>query len=106
ATTSISRLVGLLNRKALAPGEGLLIKPCQAVHTCFMRFAIDVIFLDQDYRVVGLVENIKPFRFSPFFNQGVMALELPAGTVKETDTQLGNCLDIRGNNSTNSLFIN
>ncbi|MHB8171474.1 MAG: DUF192 domain-containing protein [Thermincolia bacterium] len=102
----LSRLVGLLNRKKLAPGEGLLIKPCQAIHTCFMRFAIDVVFLDRDGWVVGIVEEIKPFRFSSFFKEAVMALELPKATVKKTNTQIGDCLEIRGNGSSNLLFFN
>jgi len=106
ADTFWSRLVGLLNRKNLSPGEGLLINPCRGVHTWFMRFPIDVVFLDRDLRVVGVVENLTPYRCSPFFNNAVMTLELPVLTVKGTDTRLGDCLEIRGNDSAISLFIN
>jgi len=69
---------GLLGRSGLAPRQGLLIRPCSSVHTWFMRFAIDVVYLDRDWRVTKVVPNLKPWRFS--WGRGAhMALELPSG---------------------------
>lgn len=59
-----TRLRGLLGRKGLQAGEGLLLRPVGAIHTMFMRFAIDVVFLDRDYTVLKVVENLRPWRFA------------------------------------------
>ena len=62
AKTFLQRLKGLMGRKCLPPGEGMLILKCNAIHTCFMRFAIDATFLDCDDNVVKVVRNIRPWR--------------------------------------------
>ena len=62
AATRGARAVGLLNRNGLEPGEGLWIVPSRGVHTCWMRFAIDVIALDDDGVVIDRVANLKPWR--------------------------------------------
>src|SRR5918992_3438747 len=62
AETPLSRLRGLLGRSRLASGEGLLIRPTSAIHTCFMRFPIDAVFLDRDLVVVKIVSNLRPWR--------------------------------------------
>ncbi|MBP5403612.1 MAG: DUF192 domain-containing protein [Elusimicrobiaceae bacterium] len=77
-----SRLKGLMGRKQLAVGEGLLLEPCPQVHTCFMYFAIDVIFLSKDNRVVAVAEDLKPWRMSSFYPSARRTLELPSGTLK------------------------
>lgn len=92
AGTFFSRLVGLLNRAELPLGEGLIIKPCNSVHTCFMRFTIDVLFLNKDYRVVKIVENMVPNRFTKIIKDSVMVVELPSGVVRLTGTQVGDVL--------------
>jgi uncharacterized protein len=89
ADTASKRMVGLLDRSNLDQGEGLVLDPCNSVHMLFMKFAIDVIFLDKNNRVVGLCENLKPFCFSPIFWESACALELPAGTIKQSNTQSG-----------------
>jgi len=58
----LSRAIGLIGRRSLPPGEGLLIPRCNCVHTLFMRFAIDVTFLDSRGEVVKRVENVRPWR--------------------------------------------
>ena len=58
-----SRLLGLQFRRSLPPDAGLLVKPCGSIHTCFLRFAIDAVFLDADGRVLAVRRNIKPWRF-------------------------------------------
>ena len=57
-----ARARGLIGRRSLAPGTGLLIPRCNAIHTFFMRFPIDAAFLDRDNRVVKVVRNIRPWR--------------------------------------------
>ena len=89
ADTPAKRMKGLLGRAGLNPGEGLLLSPCQSVHMLFMKFAVDVVFLDKDNRVAGLCENLQPFHFSPIFLESACAVELPAGTIKQSGTQKG-----------------
>ena len=64
ADTFWKRAIGLMGRKKLAAGWGFLILRCNSIHTCFMRFPIDAIFLDQDYRVVKVVRGVKPWRMA------------------------------------------
>ena len=74
----LTRLRGLLGRRELPPGEGLLIRPAGAVHTSFMRFPIDVVFLDRDLTVVDVVDGLVPWRAAG--RRGAHAvLELAAG---------------------------
>ncbi len=63
ARTFFERARGLIGTKSLAPGEGLLIPRCNAIHTFFMSFPIDATFLDRDGRIVRVVKNIRPGRF-------------------------------------------
>ena len=63
ARNFFERARGLIGVRALAPGDGLLIPKCNAIHTCFMRLTIDATFLDRDGRVVKTVRNIRPGRF-------------------------------------------
>jgi uncharacterized membrane protein (UPF0127 family) len=60
----LSRLRGLLGRRELPAGEGLLLSPSSSVHTLFMRFPIDVVFLDQGLRVVGVSADVRPWRLT------------------------------------------
>ena len=80
AGTMWQRAVGLLGRRELAARDGLVIAPCVQIHTWFMRFPIDVVFLDREDRVVKVVSNLGPFKtaFGGFSARAV--LELPAGT--------------------------
>jgi uncharacterized membrane protein (UPF0127 family) len=87
-----TRMKGLLGRKSLSPQEALIISPCQSVHMLFMKFAIDVVFVDQHQRVVGLCADLKPFAFSPVFWKSACAIELETGTIKETNVCLGDQL--------------
>lgn len=89
ASTPLSRMIGLLNRSALDSHEALIIYHCRSIHMFFMRFAIDVIFVDRMNRVVGLVEGIKPFHLSPIFFKASYVIELKAGTIRETKTRAG-----------------
>lgn len=95
AETFWARLVGLLNRNSLKEGEGLLIPSCQCIHMFFMKFPIDVIFIDKKNLVVSIVENIKPFKMSPMFWKASDAIELPVGTIQRSATAVGDVLQFR-----------
>jgi len=78
AATPFARLRGLLGHKSLPSGQGILLRPAASVHTFFMRFAIDVVFLDEDLQVVGIASDLSPWRAAG--KRGARAvLELPAG---------------------------
>ena len=78
AETPLTRLRGLLGRARLRSDEGLLIRPTAAVHTCFMRFPIDAVFLDSNLVVVGVEADLRPWRVAA--RRGAKAvLELAAG---------------------------
>jgi uncharacterized membrane protein (UPF0127 family) len=81
ARTFWQRLKGWIGKRSCRAGEGLLLTPCRSVHTWFMSVPIDVIYLDQDLRVVGIAERVKPFRFPKSVRRASSVLELPAGTV-------------------------
>ncbi len=92
ADTLCKRLVGLLSHTQLANGEGLWIIPCNSIHSIGMRFAFDALFLDHDLRVVHLIESMRPWRLSRMIWKAKSVLELPAGTIARTGTQLGDQL--------------
>jgi len=89
AARSWTRLQGLIGRASLERGEGLLLLGTKGIHTIGMRFAIDVLFLDEDGRVIHLVHALKPHQISPLIGNSAMVLELPAGILRETGTELG-----------------
>src|SRR5450755_2772758 len=95
AATTARRMVGLLGRERLEPGTGLLIMPSQAIHTVAMHFAIDVVFLDRDWRVVFLRRAMLPFRMTGLHWKAHCVLELPAGVIAATSTSVGDQLAIQ-----------
>ena len=82
---------GLLGRDGLEPGTGMLIDAAPSVHMFFMRFPIDVVFLDRDRTVVGVMHRLAPWRVAGA-RHAVAALELPAGTAAEAGIQEGDVL--------------
>ena len=88
ATSFSARSRGLLGRRELPTGTGMLIDPCPSVHTWFMSIPIDVIFLDGENRVVGLKRELKPFRMAGAW-RATKTLELPVGTIAATGTSVG-----------------
>jgi hypothetical protein len=79
---------GLLGRRALATGEALLLRPCSSIHTFFMRFAIDVVFLDRDGRVLKVVEHLVPWRAS-WCRGAREAIEVAAGATAQAGIEIG-----------------
>ncbi|GIU75531.1 MAG: hypothetical protein KatS3mg004_2618 [Bryobacteraceae bacterium] len=92
AGESGSRRRGLLGRESLEAGEGLWIVPCEAVHCFFMKFTIDVVFLDRKKRVVKVRPSLRPWRISGSL-RAHSVLELPEGTIRATGTQPGDELE-------------
>jgi uncharacterized membrane protein (UPF0127 family) len=92
ADSSAKRSKGLLGRKSLSPGEGLWILPCESVHTFWMRFSIDLIYLDRQKRIRRLVSAVPPWRISACFSAHSV-IELPAGVITDTLTQPGDMLE-------------
>jgi uncharacterized membrane protein (UPF0127 family) len=90
----LKRMKGLLGKSELPIGEALWIKPCMSIHTFFMRFPIDVIFLNKRNQVVALIKNILPNRLTGLYPKAVSILELPAGTIEATDTEVGDKIEI------------
>jgi len=89
AGTSSERKRGLLGRERMEPGEGMYIVPCKMVHTFRMKFPIDVAFISADGRVTAVHHSLKPNRVSKLSVLAEGALELPAGTLRATDTEVG-----------------
>ena len=94
ADTSFKRLKGLLGRRALEPGQGLIITPCNSIHTFFMRFPIDVVFLDKDYKVVAMAHSLPPARLFGSLLKAKQVIELPTGILKNTKTELKDSIKI------------
>ena len=89
-----TRGVGLLGRAALPPGEGLYIDSCNSIHSLFMRFPFDAVFVDREWRVVHLIRAMPAFRISRIVWRAHGVVELPAGTVARTGTQVGDALEV------------
>jgi len=87
-------LLGLIGRASLEAGQGLWIVPCQSVHTFWMCFSIDVVFLDKDRKVIHLVESLRPFRISKHVYKARSVIELPVSSIKATGTQVGDEIHI------------
>ena len=93
ADTRRARRKGLLGRDSMRVDEAMVITPCVAVHTAFMRFAIDVVFVDRDGRAVQIVQDMQPWRMAASL-KGYAVIELAAGRVKSCGVQLGDRLSI------------
>lgn len=83
---------GLLGRKGLAPGTGLWIVPCEAVHTFWMQFPIDLVYLDRKLRIKKLKSAVKPWRISGCLSAHSV-IELAPGTIQEVQVEVGDNLE-------------
>lgn len=92
ADTVISRFIGLLNRKSFEEGEGLLIVPCNSIHSFGMKFSFDAVFLDKSNKVRFVIKNMHPWKVSPVIFNVNQVLELPAGTIERAEINIGDTL--------------
>jgi uncharacterized protein len=94
ADTIFSRLRGLIGRLKLRSDEGIWVVPSRGVHTLGLLFPLDLIYLDEHYRVIHLVEYFPSFRIAPLKTQAESVLELPTHTIYSSQTQPGDELVI------------
>jgi uncharacterized membrane protein (UPF0127 family) len=95
ATSMTARLKGLLGRDSLAPGHALAIEPCTSIHTCFMHFAIDVLFVSREGVVVRAISNLPPWRLTRIYSQAALVVELPARTLERAKVREGERVSFR-----------
>ena len=94
ADTPYKRIHGLLGKKEFKKGEALILKPCNSIHTFFMQFPIDVLFVDKNNRAIKAISGLGPFRLTNIYFHARFAIELPADTIKSTLTCEGDGLII------------
>ncbi len=87
-----SRFLGLMGRRTLAEGEGLIIVPTNAIHCFFMRFPIDVVYADRQHRVVAIDHDLKPWRIGKPRRAAHYVIELPSGRATAMNVEEGDRL--------------
>lgn len=92
ANTFWLRLRGLLGAAPLESGEGLILVGEKSIHTLFMGFAIDVIYVDKSYTIIRADVNMVPYRLGPFISRSAYILEMPVGTIERTRSVVGDQL--------------
>ncbi|MBM7572614.1 DUF192 domain-containing protein [Aquibacillus albus] len=95
ADTFWERLIGLMFTKALDSGSGLLIKPCQSIHTFFMNYAIDILYLNEKNEIVAMDEALQPGKIGKRQKRSVAVIELPEGVAKQTETMVGHVIQFK-----------
>ena len=92
ADSFLTRFAGLMFRKQLSSATALFLAPCNSVHMCFMRFAIDVIYLDKDYTIIKVVKRLKPWIGLSIYNKAWAVLEMTAGEADKCGLLVGKSL--------------
>ena len=90
----LARGRGLMFSPPLPEGGGLVIEPCNSIHMLFMRYPLDILFLDKASRVVFMYRGIKPWRMGRIVRGARLAVELPEGVIDHSGTQVGDMLEI------------
>ncbi len=98
ARTVRERLKGLLGRDGLPEGQALVIAPCTSIHTFFMRFPIDVLFVDGSSRIVRAIGDLRPWRATRVYPSAALVVELPAGAIARTGTLEGDSVAFEESN--------
>lgn len=80
ADTFMSRFRGLMGRKFLEENRGLFLAPCSSIHMCFMRFPIDAVYVDSDFKIMKVTENLRPWIGVSACIGAWGVMELAAGT--------------------------
>lgn len=92
ANTFFTRLRGLLGSPPLETGQGLLLESEKSIHTLFMAFPIDIVYIDKDLQVIKLDHNMPPYRLGSYIKKAAYILELPVGVIQQTQTAIGDRL--------------
>ena len=92
ADSFFTRFAGLMFRKKLPAATGLFLAPCNSVHMCFMRFAIDVVYLDKEYNIVKVVKNLSPWLGLSMCPKAWAVLEMTAGEAERCGLEVGKSL--------------
>lgn len=94
-----SRGLGLLGRSGLRENQGLWLRPGNSIHTCFMRFSIDCVFVDREMRVKAVRENIVPWRFVLPVRGADSVIEMAAGSARRLGIEVGEELHVGAESS-------
>jgi uncharacterized protein len=94
ADTTLARLKGLIGKITLGLDEGLWIVPSRGIHTVGVLFPLDLVYLDENHKVIHVIESFPTFRISPLLTQAASVLELPTHTIYSSQTQPGDSLVI------------
>ena len=94
AGSLVERAIGLLSTRSLGAGEGLYLTPCKSIHTFFMRYPIDVLFIDAQGAVLS-EDTLMPWKMSAWHAQSKGTLEFAAGTLQRTGTQVGDHIEMK-----------
>jgi uncharacterized membrane protein (UPF0127 family) len=93
AQTAAQRVKGLLGRECLEDGQGLLFKNCSSLHTFFMNFPIDILYIDKHGKVLKSATDVRPFKLVAAPLKAFYALELPTGAIAKSGTKVGDHLE-------------
>tara|TARA_Y100000768_G_scaffold388327_1_gene383562 strand:- start:10581 stop:10931 length:351 start_codon:yes stop_codon:yes gene_type:complete len=93
ADNPISRMIGLMFSKNLGERDGLLISPCNSIHTFFMRYELDIVFLSRDNKIVKIIRKMKPWRMTWMYFRAAKVLEMMGGTLP-AEVEAGDELNI------------
>jgi len=89
ADTFFTRFAGLMFRNKLPAATGLFLAPCNSVHMCFMRFAIDVVYIDKEFNIIKIVKNLRPWVGLSMCNTAWAVLEMTAGEAERCGLAVG-----------------
>lgn len=95
ANNLFSKTLGVMGWKNFGNKEGLLLTQTNSIHTYFVRFPIDLVFLNKDFQIVKLIKNLGPFRISPIVWQANHVLEMPAGSIAQHQFEVGDSLKFK-----------
>lgn len=92
ANSFLLRTLGLIPKDSISLNEGLIIKPCCSIHTFFMKFNIDVLFVNQQNQIIALYEKVKPYRVLPIHPTSFYVIELASGIISAQNIKKGDLL--------------
>lgn len=86
ANTFLKRVIGLMFQKTIT--RGLLIRPCNSIHSFFMKKTIDVLYVDKNNKIIKAVDAMKPWRIGQIVSRSSYVIELPEGTIKNKNIKI------------------